>query len=125
MARTKKVRFVSIDEHLRIRRRIQAEADAWRAVYESMHNDIAALEQQVLNMMRTGRLVLRNRANLRNHRDMVLAACGTPSCRTLVYRHWTVVGGVSRRCADCQAELARSISPGMHTSFDFAFCDKH
>lgn len=103
MPRVKRVRFVSIAEHLRIRQRLQEEVDAWRAVYESMREDVNDLEMQVRNMMRSARHVLRSRANLHRRRDMVLGACGTPGCRALVYRHWMTIGGLHRRCRECRA----------------------
>jgi hypothetical protein len=101
MARTKQVLVVGIGAHTRIVERLRQEIEAWRAVAESTGGEIDDIRRTVEQLMTDVRHVARHRANLRARRDMVLAACGRPGCRSLIYRRWSDIGSTLRRCARC------------------------
>ena len=108
MVRTKQVLVVGIAAHTRIVQRLREEIAAWRAVAESTGGEIDDIRRDVEQLMTDVRHVARHRAHLRRRKDMVLAACGRPGCRTLIYRRWSEIGSILRRCTRCADEDHRA-----------------
>jgi len=111
MARIKRVRFVSIEEHARILRRYADTLGVSRLTILRLVRENEILREGIHGMMRRARRILDFRQFLRANLHMGISACSGEGCKNMMLRPTDEMEGRFRRCSDCVERDRASFQP--------------
>lgn len=108
MTRIKRVRFVGVEHHERMKAQLgtslakaQIEIALMQLTLETLEKQVTELTRGIRSMLQSARRIRLFRNRLRANLHMVMGACSGAGCKNVMFRAHDDIGGRFRLCATC------------------------